>query len=227
MFYLAMTIGGAFLYMVARPAIHTPGDAAQTAANLIEHETTARFAIAAALLASIGQSGTVLYLYKLFGRRDQFSATALVAFGVINTAAGMMVATFWTTGLSIATGTGYGGSNETVLLLFDLSQSIVDVGYLFWGLWLLPMGWLVTKSEQMPRLLGRMLMVGAAGYTFSAFIGQMFDGRWVDVVVEAVQVPAHIGEVWMVGYLLVFGAGIANATVNDKFDNRGSSNGAS
>jgi len=77
------------------------------------------------------------------------------------------------------------------------------VGALFFGLWLIPMGWLVVRSAWMPRPLGWILIVGGVGYVLSAFVRYLVPD--VGVVADLLTVPASVGEFWMVGYLLVRG----------------------
>ena len=65
------------------------------------------------------------------------------------------------------------------------------------------MGWLVVRSGWMPRLLGQLLMAGGAGYVLSTFVSYVFANA--DLAVALLTVPATIGELWMVGYLVIFG----------------------
>ncbi|TDB74287.1 DUF4386 family protein [Micromonospora sp. KC723] len=55
----------------------------------------------------------------------------------------------------------------------------------------------------MPRPLGQLLVVGGVGYALSALLGYL--APEVEVVVGVLTVPATVGELWMVGYLLVRG----------------------
>jgi hypothetical protein len=198
-----MAIAGGCNFAVVQLVFYSPGNAQLTAASLIENQTLARVVIAAALVAAIGQVGTVLYLFRLFGGFARFSATAIVMFGFVNAAGGMLAATFWASALTVATRTGAPGDADTILLLFEIGQSATELSYLFWGLWLLPMGWMALQSGAIPRPLGQLLMIGAFGYVASAFIGQLFEGS--TAAVEILQVPAHVAEFWMIGYLLVNG----------------------
>ncbi|MFV2104189.1 DUF4386 domain-containing protein [Micromonospora sp. LOL_024] len=74
---------------------------------------------------------------------------------------------------------------------------------LFFGLWLIPMGFCVLRSGWMPRPLGWMLIAGGVGYPLGAFLVYLVPEA--PAAAELVAVPAHIGEFWMVGYLLVRG----------------------
>ena len=56
----------------------------------------------------------------------------------------------------------------------------------------------------MPIWLGRILMIGGVAYLVSAYLGYvMAEGpAWL---VDALAIPATIGELWMIAYLLVVG----------------------
>ena len=46
-----------------------------------------------------------------------------------------------------------------VTLFRDLHEVGFMIAYIFWGLWLFPLGYLVFKSGFLPRILGILLMV--------------------------------------------------------------------
>jgi hypothetical protein len=96
-----------------------------------------------------------------------------------------------------------GGAAATVQLLYVVSGHLWGVAGTFFGLWLIPMGWLVIRSRWLPRLLGWLLIVGGAGYVISAFVSYLADGA--DLVAGLLTVPAAIGELWIIGYLLIVG----------------------
>ena len=74
------------------------------------------------------------------------------------------------------------------------------VGGLFFGLWLIPMGYIVISSGRMPMWLGRILIIGGIGYLLQTFIKSIgVQSSYLDMLV----IPATVGELWMVGYLLI------------------------
>ncbi len=84
-------------------------------------------------------------------------------------------------------------------------------GYLiagiFFGLWLLPLGYLVYRSGYFPRVLGIMLMVGCFGYLTDAFVTSLFPsvGATVGLIFRWV---ASIAEISFLLWLLIMGAKI-------------------
>jgi hypothetical protein len=89
-------------------------------------------------------------------------------------------------------------------LLYELSTNAWGIGALFFGLWLIPMGWAAITTARFPKALGWILVIGGAGYLLSSVV----DYGFVDPpnpLVEGLAFPATIGEFWMIGYLLVRG----------------------
>lgn len=94
-----------------------------------------------------------------------------------------------------------------------MSEKFWGVGVLFFGLWLLPMGYVAATSGRMPQVLGWTLLVGGVGYVLSAFLsnGLAVAPEWL---VQGLTIPATIGEFWMIGYLLVIGIRPAQSTLS-------------
>jgi hypothetical protein len=133
---------------------------------------------------------------------DAFAAGSIAAFGLVNAVIGLSSAAFLATAVEVAFDP-VGDVPTTVYLLYLLSGNLWGVGAMFFGLWLIPMGFCVLRSGWMPRPLGWVLIAGGVGYLLGAFIGYL--APEARVVVEILAMPAHVGEFWMVGYLLVRG----------------------
>lgn len=196
--YLALAIAGLLGFLVVRPMLVDP-DPASTLANLQEHETLARLGIVAEMALVVFQALAALWFFRLFRAVDDFAAGAIAVFGVVNSVALMGSAACLGTALEAAGG-GAGGGAGTPQLMYVLSENLWSVGNLFFGLWLVPMGWCVLRSGTMPRLLGQLLVVGGALYVLSGFVVYLLPDA--GVVANVLVVPATIGEFWMIGYLL-------------------------
>ena len=125
----------------------------------------------------------------------------------------MLNAVFEYEGLRVATGAvnlaGFGaaGSNAVALLLVDAQHYGLLIASIFFGLWLVPLGYLANKSGWFPKALGIGLIVGGAGYLvdmLAAFLVPDF-GKAIHGYVT---IPSAIAEVSMVVYLLVIGVRI-------------------
>jgi hypothetical protein len=201
LWYLGLAISGAVGYMAIRGQLYVPDDAAATAANLVEHEPLARVGIAADMAIVVTQALAALYFYKLFRAVNSFAAGALAAFGLINAMAILVGVALSATALDVAL---TGGPADTAQMLYSLSDAMWGVGALFFGLWLIPMGYVVYTARLMPRALGAILVTGGATYLLSAFVMYL----WPDApgAVEGILTTLPtIGELWIIGYLLTFG----------------------
>ena len=203
--YLALALTGGAAFLLVRPMLADP-DPAVTLANLQQHDLLARVGITLELGLVVFQALAALWFFRLFRGVDAFAAGAIAVFGVVNSVAVMGSAAFLATALEAASG-GAGGGAGTPQLMYEVSENLWGVGNLFFGLWLVPMGVCVLRSATMPRLLGQVLVVGGVGYVLSGFVTYLLPDA--TAVAGALVVPATIGEVWMVGQLLVRGAGHA------------------
>ena len=84
-----------------------------------------------------------------------------------------------------------------------MSGHLWNTGGIFFGLWLIPMGWLARLSGWMPNLLGWTLMIGGLGYIANALLSYVLPDP--GLAIDLLTTPATIGELWMVGYLCLRG----------------------
>jgi len=200
LWYLGLAVSGLIGFLFVRAELFVDGDAAATAANLVEREGLARLGVAAEIAIVGTQALAALYFFRLFRSVDLFAATSLLAFAFMNSVAIMASAAFIATGLDVALDAG---STETVQLMYTLSENAWGVGNLFFGLWLIPMGVLAWRSGFMPRALGWILIAGGAGYVAAAFTTYLLPDA--TALTEYLPFFATIGEFWIIAYLLIFG----------------------
>ena len=189
-------------FIVYHPQVFN-ADPSITLSNIIDNESTARIRVLLEFAILISQALTAVYFYKLFKSINEWAAWTLGIWGTVNTIAIMVSA--------IAMGSTLGIVNsdqslENKVLMIELLNSLITnawgVGSLFFGLWLIPMGYIVISSQRLPIWLGRILIIGGVGYLLSAFIGYMGIKH---TLLDLLTVPATIGEFWMIGYLLIYG----------------------
>lgn len=207
LWYLGIAVTGMLGFLLVRPAIHVSGDAAATARNVVEHASLARIGVLLELGIVATQVLAAIWFYKLFRGFNAVAAGSLASFGFVNAVMILVSAAFMATAVSVpgnpAIAPG-GDTTATIQLLYELSAKSWSVGALFFGLWLIPMGYLAWSSGRMPKALGLTLMGGGGGYIVSAIVsnGVANAPAWL---VEGLTMPASVGEFWMVGYLLTVG----------------------
>jgi hypothetical protein len=89
------------------------------------------------------------------------------------------------------------------MLFLDMRQSGILVTQVFWGLWLLPLGYLVFKSGFLPKLLGILLIIGGCGYLFDSGAQLLFPS--FDATISQF---TFVGEVLLPLWLLIRGVNV-------------------
>ena len=200
--YLGFTIAGLLALLVFRPLLFDPSDQEATLSNLIEHEMLARVGIALELGIAVILALTAAWFYRLFRSVDNFAAGTLATFGMVTAVAILISAACLISALEVAL-VSTEDAAASAQLMYLVSDNLWGAGGLFFALWFIPMGWLVLRSGWMPRPLGWILVAGGAASVASTFV--VYLAPDAPVVTEALIVPAGVGEVWMIGYLLIHG----------------------
>jgi len=205
--YLGLAVTGLLGFLVIRPQLQGADDPTTTVANILENGALANLGVGLELLVVITQALAALGFYALFRNERPVAAYGVATFGMANAAAILVSAAMLSSAVNVATTPALapaGDAAGTVALLYSLSDSLWAAGGVFFGLWLIPMGWFMISTKRMPRILGIILIVGGIGYVLSAVLAatiETFPTALADVLV----LPATVGELWTVGYLLVRG----------------------
>ncbi len=202
--YLTLAISGALGFMIFHPQIFVSNDPQKTLTNLTNLQSISRIRLLFELLIIVSQALTAVWFYKLFREIKAWAAWAVGIWGMMNSAAIMISAISMSSAIEIAKSSTQTYQEKIVLiqLLGNLITNAWGVGSLFFGLWLIPMGYIIVNSKRMPVWLGRILLIGGIGYLISTFI------KYIGIdnpLLELLVVPATIGEFWMIGYLLIYG----------------------
>ena len=208
--YLAVAVFGGFAEGFVEPRMYVAGDAAATAGNVVANSGLIRLGVVSDLLDQTLFVFLALSLYILLRHVHHSAARAMVLLVVLAAGIGSLNTLFEFEGLRVTSDTsfeafGIGGSNALVLLLLDAQHYGLLIAQIFFGLWLVPLGYLAYKSAGMfPRWLGVLLVVGAVCYladVLAAFLvpdlGSAIHGY--------VTIPSAVAEISMVLYLLVLG----------------------
>jgi hypothetical protein len=209
-FYLLVGIFGGFAEGFVDPKMYVAGNAVATAANVVANSGLVRMGVVAHLLDATFFVFTALTLYILL--RDVHKSMARAMLVLVALAAGIISlnAAFQFEGLRVATDSSYAvafgtaGSNALVLLLLDTQHYGTLTAQVFFGLWLVPLGYLAYKSELFPKWLGALLIVGGVCYLvdlFAAFLAPDFD----QMIRAFILIPSATAEISMVFYLLIVG----------------------
>ena len=202
--YLMLAISGMLGFLLLHGKIYQTDNPQQTLENLVNKISIARTRLVLELVIIISQALAAMWFYRLFRNINPWAAWAVGAFGLVNAVAIMISAISMGAVIDIAntTITGVNTQLGQVQLLSQLMKHAWGIGGIFFGLWLMPMGYIVVTSGCMPVWLGRVLILGGIGYLLMTFLGY---AGVKSSLLELMVLPATIGEFWMIGYLLVFG----------------------
>ncbi|MDP1842739.1 MAG: DUF4386 domain-containing protein [Sediminibacterium sp.] len=202
--YLILAISGMLGFLIYQPQIFIPNNPQQTLNNLINQETTARIRLILEFVIIISQALSAVWFYKLFKPINEWGAFTLAIWGTMNAAIILVSAIAMSSAIDIANTvtTSLQGKTDMIQLLSQIMTNAWEVGSLFFGLWLLPMGYIILASKRMPIWLGRILIIGGMGYIISAFFNYFGIKH---SLLELLVIPATIGEFWIIGYLLIYG----------------------
>lgn len=206
LWYLGLAVTGLVGFALVRNQLFVDGDPEATLANLVDRESLARLGVVTELGVVLTQALVAVWFYRLFRGVNATAAGSVAAFGLVNAVAILGSAALLATALEVSNDpplAGAAGAAGTVQLLYAVSAHLWATGGLFFGLWLIPMGWLARVSGWMPSLLGWLLMLGGGGYVVSSLLSYAIPDFETGAYV--LTVPATIGELWMVGYLCLIG----------------------
>jgi len=226
--YLLNGIFSAFALLFVYGKVYVPGDAATTAGNLVANSGLVRMGIVADLVQATIWVFLALTLYRLLKHVNKSAASAMVVLVAIGAGIVMLNEVFGFEALRVATGAvslaslGAAGSNALALLLVDAQHYGLLIAQIFFGLWLVPLGYLAYKSEWFPKTLAVLLIVGAAGYIVDMLA--LFLVPDVGKAIHSyVTIPSAIAEISMVVYLLVIGVNTKESDVRIRVPKEGRS----
>ena len=209
--YLMLAITGILGFLVLHSRVYVSNDPEKTLANLTDPDSLSRMRLLMEFLIVISQALAALWFYKLFRSISEWEAWAVGTWGTVNSVVIMVSAIAMAAAIQIAD--SHVQPQEDKIAMIDLLGQVIrhswKVGGLFFGLWLIPMGHMVITSKRMPLWLGRILVLGGFGYILSTLISYMaVQHPWLN----ALTLPATVGEFWMIGYLLSYGIRPMNET---------------
>ncbi len=200
--------GFAFAYVIGK--VYVAGNAAATAANVVAHSGLVRIGVAADLFQATIWVFLAMTLYLLLKHVNKSAASTMVVLVAVGAAIVCLNDVFQFESLRIATDNAYArafgnaGSNALVLLLLDIHHYGFLIAQIFFGLWLVPLGYLAYKSGMFPKALGVALIAGGACYLVGMLAVFLIPdlGEKINTFIT---IPSAIAEIWMLGYLLVIG----------------------
>jgi Domain of unknown function (DUF4386) len=209
--YLLVGIFGGFAEGFVEPKMYVAGNAAATAGNVVANAGLVRMGVVADLLDQTFFIFLAMALYILLKHVHKNVARAMVIIVALAVGITCLNTVFEFEGLRVATGAvnlaalGTGGSNALVLLLLDTQHYGILIAQIFFGLWLIPLGYLAYKSAGwFPKWLGILLVVGGVCYLVD-LLALFLVPDFGQTIHTFIVIPSALAEISMVLYLLVIG----------------------
>ena len=207
--WLILAIFGGFAF-VSVSSLLTPGEAAATVINIMASESLFRIAILSDLFSQTVFIVLVLVLYKLLKPVNNFAALLMVVFVIVSVSLQSISALNQIAVLFLLSGADYLRAFPTdqlpalVLLFLNMREAGFEIiAQIYFGLWLLPLGYLVYKSGFLPRILAVLLIIAGFGYLTSVVTFFLFPNFDTDI-----SQFTFIGEVTMLLWLLIKGVNV-------------------
>jgi hypothetical protein len=190
--------------------LYVAGDAATTVANVVANAGLIRLAVVSDLIQVSTWVFLALTLYGLLKHVHPGAANAMVILVAIGAGIICLNAVFVFEGMRVATDSFYAaalgaeGSNALVLMLLDTQHYGLSIGSVFYGLWLVPLGYLAYRSGLFPKALGVALIVVCGCYhvnLLTAFLAPDLAA----IIHGYLSIPIWVFELWMVLYLFLIG----------------------
>lgn len=210
--YLIVVVTGIISLGWIPSQLIVPGDAARTIANISASEGLYRIGIAAGFVCYTTFLLLPLALYRVLGHVSRSAAVMMVAFALVSVPISLGNLVNRVNVLTLVSGSAHTRGltpeqlhSAVMLSMAEYSNGIL-IAEIFWGLWLLPLGYLVFRSRMLPRLLGILLMAGCFGYLFDVFGTTLFVEYPEWSVARFATRPASLGEIGTCLWLVVMGA---------------------
>jgi Domain of unknown function (DUF4386) len=191
-------------------------DAAATASNILANELLFRMGIAGSLITQLIHIAVVLVLYKLFKTVNKDHALLLVVLGLVGVPISMLNTLNRVAALLLASGGDYlkvfSSEQLQALMMFflNMNEQGIFIATIFWGLWLLPLGYLIYNSGYFPKILGVLMILAGIGYTLEPFVRFLLPN--FTAIILPVLYLLVMGEIIFMGWVVLKGAKIPETT---------------
>ena len=208
--YLIVIATGLFSEVFVRQALKVSNDALATAQNIQTHEILYRLGFVADLINFIVGLPSVLIIYYLFKRVNKLLLQIALAFVIIQTAIIALNLLNQISPLLVL-------SKETYLNTFQPNQLATlsllylniqiqgyAIGLVFFGFYCLLVGYVIFKSQMVPKFLGILYSISGLGYLINSFTMFLSKG-FINLVFTYVAIPIFIGELSFCLWLIIKG----------------------
>ncbi len=208
--FLILVLTGVFAEFFVRQKLYVLNDHGATAQNIIENQWLFRLGFVSDLVMSTMFFVYGYMLYLIFKAVNKHVSLFLLLCIVISVAMFCQNTLNQFAVLDVLTNTGYSEAfkPEQLQVLSSFFQNIHIKGYyinqIFYGLYLLPLGYMIIKSGIVPKLIGVFLLLGFTGDMIDFVVYFLFPNL-ESIWLANITLPADIGELSLCLWFLIKG----------------------
>ena len=208
--YLIVIATGLFSEVFVRQALRIAGDALATAHNIQSQEMLFRLGFVADLVNFVVGLPSVLIIYVLFKRVNKFLLQLALIFVIIQTAIIAVNLLNQISPLLLLGNDQYLNSLQPTqlatlsLLSLNIQAQGYAIGLVFFGFYCLIIGFVIYKSQMIPKILGVLYVIAGLGYLINSFT-MFLSKEFANPLFIYLAIPIFIGELSLCLWLLIKG----------------------
>lgn len=208
MLYLIVIITGLFSLMYVPKNLFVYGNALETAQNISQKTGMFRISLASSVICYLAFTFLVIFLYQILRTVDIFVARVMVILALISVPVSFynLINKYAILDLIKDNTSDLAQKSEKIMELLNNYDNGIFILTIFWGLWLLPFGFLIFRSGFYPKIIGVLLMVGCFGYLINFFGNTLFVDYQSVGISQYLKLLPTVGEFSICFWLLVVGA---------------------
>lgn len=208
MLYLIVIITGLFSLMYIPKNLFVYGNALETAQNISQKTGMFRISLASSVICYLAFTFLVIFLYQILRTVDIFVARVMMILALISVPVSFynLINKYAILDLIKDNTSDLAQKSEKIMELLNNYDNGIFILTIFWGLWLLPFGFLIFRSGFYPKIIGVLLMVGCFGYLINFFGNTLFVDYQSVGVLQYLKLLPTVGEFSICFWLLFVGA---------------------
>lgn len=210
--YLIVVLTGIFSLGYVPGQLIVWDDPAKTFQKISNAEFLFRLGIFSSLICYMSFTFLPISLYALFRNVNTTYATAMVVLVLVSIPISILNLQQEFAVLSLIKPQPYLEAFHTnqihsqVIGHLKQYNSGIHLVSVFWGLWLFPLGYLIIKSDLLPKILGYLLILGCLGYLINFIGNTLYSDYTQNVIAKIFRLSGSIGEIGTCAWLLILGA---------------------
>ncbi|WP_428231541.1 DUF4386 domain-containing protein [Flavobacterium sp.] len=208
--YLFIVVTGIFGIMYVPMQLIDSGNLSFTMRTILKHEILFRAGIMSNLICQTLFVFLVLQLYNLFKNVNKHLSRTMFALVIVGVPIAFLIIFNQLFALLLLKADFMKSFKPAqlqslimaFLKMYNYGNVVIGI---FWGLWLIPFGQLVCKSEFIPKIFGVLLVIGGSAYVVDAFTFVLFPDYHYAITGTIVGLTSSVAEIAIVLWLLIKG----------------------